>query len=77
MQFALSLLSHVQKGKNIFTASFLGSGNISFLPMLKEKESKRIKKKKKKLHGTAQCKIPDEKSIVRLRELAKNLKCTS
>ena len=32
---------------------------------------------KKTLHETAQCEIPDENSIVRLRQLAKNLKCTS
>ena len=31
---------------------------------------------KNKLHETAQCEIPDENSIVRLRQLAKNLKCT-
>ena len=32
---------------------------------------------KKTLHETAQCEISDENSIVRLRELAKTLKCTS
>ena len=37
----------------------------------------KTKNKKKTLHETAQCDIPDKNSIVRLRELGKNLKDTS
>ena len=40
-------------------------------------DAKRHRIKKKTLHETAQCEIPDENSIVRVRKLAKNLKCTS
>ena len=40
-------------------------------------QAKKQRIKKKTLHETVQSEIPDENSIVRLRELAKNLKCIS